>query len=104
MDKKMVIERYGDITYQLEGKATSVVSFLNGLIEKYGESVCLDIDYSKEFVAYYEREETDKEYEKRLAREKKAREDKKIEKLKKEERERKEFERLKAKFEKLEEK
>jgi hypothetical protein len=101
--KEMITEQYGVITYLLEGTGTSVIRSLNKIIEEVGETFYIEKDYHYydddgfDLVGYYEREETDKEYEKRLAAEKKARDKKKqVE----EERDRKEYERLKAKFEK----
>lgn len=71
------------------------------LIEEYGEKAELffDSDSIISETLAYSREETDKEYEKRLKDEQKEKNKKRLEIAKKEEKERREYERLKVKFE-----
>lgn len=84
-----------------EGRLVYLRDYISGLIEKYGESAYVEVEYDYENTDYrvkYEREETDREYTSRLKREEKEERQKKAALKKKEEKERKEFERLKKKY------
>lgn len=100
---KMIRERSVEDIWSLDGKLSSVKEHIEWLIDQYGDDARMEIeaygyDCYPELVVHYERQETDKERDKRLAQARKEREKKKAEKLKKEERERKELARLLEKY------
>ena len=98
MTKKLVWDAE---SVKFEGRLTWLREYVENLIEKYGESAYVEIEYDYENIDYvvrYEREETDKEYTKRLKEEEKRKAAQLLQQQKKEEKERKEFERLKKKF------
>ena len=100
---KMVSVESGESISMLDGKLSDVKDYIEMLIEQYGEDAYMEIeaygyDCYPELVVRYERQETDKERDKRLAQARKEREKKKAARLKQEERERKEFARLQKKY------
>ena len=98
MTKKLV---WDEESVDFEGRLTWLREYVENLIEKYGESAYVEIesDYENtDYVVKYEREETEKEYTKRLKEEEKQKAAQLLQQQKKEEKERKEFERLKKKF------
>lgn len=99
MTKKLVWDAE---SVDFEGRLTWLREYVENLIEKYGESAYVKIEYVNEdnadYVVKYEREETEKEYTKRLKEEEKQKAAQLLQQQKKEEKERKEFERLKKKF------
>ena len=99
MTKKLV---WDEESVGFEGRLTWLREYVENLIEKYGESAYVKIEYvnedSADYVVKYEREETEKEYTKRLKEEEKQKAAQLLQQQKKEEKERKEFERLKKKF------
>ena len=99
MTKKLVWD-VGSVDF--EGRLTWLREYVENLIEKYGESAYVKIEYVNEenadYVVKYEREETEKEYTKRLKEEEKTKAAQLLQQQKKEEKERKEFKRLKKKF------
>lgn len=100
---KMIRERAEEDIYALDGKLIDVKEYIERLIEQYGENAYMDIerdgyDCYVELYVQYERQESDKERDKRLAVARKEREKKAKEKAAQEERERKELARLQKKY------
>lgn len=100
---KMVRESVNEDIWSLDGKLSDVRNYIDRLIDEYGENACMDIerdgyDCYVELYVHYERQETDKERDKRLAVARKEREKRAREKAQIEERERKELARLQKKY------
>ena len=100
---KMICERAEEDIWCLDGKLSDVKEYVERLIEKYGDDACMDIerdgyDCYVELYVEFERQESDKERDKRLAVARKEREKKAKEKAVQEERERKELARLQKKY------
>lgn len=102
---KMISEHEKISLYDLEGSLEDVRDIFQSYIDKYGKeahlSVEIDRDYYDDYHVFYvnyEREETDKERDRRLAKAHKEREKNKAVKAKKEEKERVELARLLKKY------
>ena len=98
MTKKVIEVELEDLTYRLEGTLADLKVKVDNLLSKHGPEARLDISidhsYGDSFALVSlkgKREETQSEYEKRLATER-------AWKLQQDERDAREFERLKAKF------
>lgn len=90
-ERKLVSE---EIRSFYAGKAVDMIIEMKTLIDKYGDSVCIQSIYSwgDEYLAYcYMRPETDQEFDKRVREEE-------AQRAKQEEFERKQFDLLKAKY------
>lgn len=108
--RKMIQGNFYVDHYDLSGSATKIIQVLQEWVNQYGDSVHIDIDINRgwyddceiEITGTYQRQETDEEFNKRIARQKKARETAKKkraeEKVKKEDEERKELARLLKKY------
>ena len=98
MTKKMV---WDSTSIDFEGRVVYLIDYLQQLKEKYGEDAYVEIGYDYEntdYVLKFQREETEKEYQKRLKEEEKKKQiEKKALEIKKD-KERKEYERLKKLF------
>ncbi len=100
---RMIREREAECISCLDGELSEVKHYIEMLIEQYGESARMEIeahgyDCYPELAVWYDRQETDKERDKRLAQARKEREKKAKEKAAQEERERKELARLQKKY------
>jgi hypothetical protein len=100
---KVISAKADESICMLDGKLADVKDYIESLIEKYGSDSYMEIesygyDCYPELVVRYERQETDAERDKRLAKARKERERNKAAKLKQEERERKELARLQKKY------
>lgn len=106
--RKTIEEKFWIDREDLEGNAVDIINRLQGWIDQYGDTVRIEMNicyggYSHyddyfEIEGRYEREETDKEVERRLARAKKAQETRKKNREAKEAKERKELARLLEKY------
>ena len=99
--RKMVDEKRSVDLYSFEGKLNDVREYLNELEKEYGADAKLDLQWDYDYVGmhiHYQRLETEKEAEKRVAKARKVRERNKANKLKQEEAERKELARLLKKY------
>jgi hypothetical protein len=99
----MISARAEESICMLDGKLVDVKDYIDDLIEKYGDDAYMEIeahgyDCYPELVVQYDRQESDKERDKRLAVARKDRERRAKEKLAQEERERKELARLQKKY------
>ena len=101
---RMISARADECISMLDySKLSDVKEYIERLIEQYGEDAYMEIeahgyDCYPELVIQYQRQETDKERDKRLAQARKERERKAKEKAAREERERKELARLQKKY------
>lgn len=100
---RVIREREAECISSLDGKLSEVKHYIEMLIEQYGDDAYMEIeahgyDCYPELVVEYDRQETDKERDKRLAQARKERERRAKEKLAQEERERKELARLQKKY------
>ena len=81
-----------------EGRVVDLIDCLQQVKDKYGEDAYVEIGYDCENIDYilkFQREETEKEYQKRLKKEEKQKEAKRKDAEKKKEKELKEYNRLK---------
>lgn len=102
---KMIAEHEQISLYDLEGSLENVRDIIQSYIDEYGKEAHLSVEVDQGyyddchvFYVNYEREETDKERNRRLAKAHKEREKNKAAKVKKEEKERAELVRLQKKY------
>lgn len=99
---KMIRDKVSLDIYDFEGRLCNIRRYVDELEEKYGQEAQVEFEYGYEGLEgieiHFDRKETDKERNKRLAKACKERENKKIAKAKKEEKERAELARLIKKY------
>lgn len=109
MKRKSVTEKVESMgVYDLDGTVDKLIERLVDLRKRYGENLVIDVDhgyYDDDYSinVYWNREETDEEFEKRKKKERRLaetrRKNREKDKALKEKQEREEYERLKEKFE-----